>query len=112
MVHAAYRRGGVYPSLVQTNWFNITRTDGLRYLGTRDQLGGGQGTLGGGSDHPVLEHGVLGDLGHVLRLQHQHGGGVGHGFGQIHQDVLETHHSRGSDVKANISSNTNSAIFI
>lgn len=85
---------------------STTQAGGLRYLGTCDQLRGGQGTLGGSSDHPVLEHGVLGDLGHVLGLQHQHGGGVGHRLGEIHQDVLENRPGRGPDVSTNIS-NTN-----
>lgn len=59
------------------------------YLGTGHQLRGGESALGGGGDDPVLHNCVLGDLRHVLGLQHQHGGGVGHRFGQIHQDVLQ-----------------------
>lgn len=85
------------------SWLKITQAGGLTYLGTRDQLRGGQGALGGGSDHPVLEHGVLGDLGHVLGLQYQHGRSVGHRLGQVHQDVLEIGPSRSGDVSANIS---------
>lgn len=64
-------------------------TNMFLYLGTCHQLGGGQGTLGGGSNNPVLKHSVLCNLGHILGLQHQHGGSVGHCFGQVHQDVLQ-----------------------
>lgn len=58
------------------------------YLGTGDQLRGGECTLRSCSNHSVLQNSVLGHLGHILRLQYQHGSSIGHSFGKAHQHIL------------------------
>ena len=81
-------------------WFDITRYDlicktidkddriRLGYLGTGDQLGGGQCALGSRTDDSILS-GLIGAVGrHALRLEDESGRRVGHRLGQSQQNVL------------------------
>lgn len=57
--------------------------------GTRHQLRGSKGTLGGRVNQAVLQLLVLARMADHLGLRDQMGCGRGHGLGQLHQDVLK-----------------------